>query len=115
VWDLANATVPFLSAVTHDHRDLYAGDQTTISHPGVFLMNASDRDFDVLDDDGVLRHESRDRAEFFRLERMEPQSPGTTFREIRGSRALLDAWARWTHSSVAARQRGLSPRRCDAL
>ena len=72
------------------------------------MTNKADRHVDQLNDWDLLERESQDRVEFLRLERMEPQSSSTSYRLIRGSRTLSDAWVRWTQSSVAARLRGLS-------
>ena len=69
------------------------------------------RQLDGLSDCELLERESNDRSEFMQLERDEPHSSGTTFREIRASHALLNAWQRWTQSGMAARLRGLLPRR----
>lgn len=63
-----------------------------------------------MNDVELLEREFNDRIEFMQLERNEPESSGTTFREIRASPALLDAWQRWAQSGLAARLRGLLPR-----
>ena len=64
-----------------------------------------------MNDGELLEREFNDRTEFMQLERNEPVSSGTTFREIRTSPALLAAWQRWMQSGLAARVRGLLPRR----
>ena len=69
------------------------------------------RQLNCMNDGELLERESNDRTEFMQLERNEPVSAGTTFREIRASPALLDAWQRWTQSALAAHLRGLLPRR----
>ena len=65
---------------------------------------------DSLTDRDLLDREADQRDEFFRLEEFEPQRRDTTYRFLRGSRALLHAWDRWTRTGVAARLRGLLPR-----
>jgi hypothetical protein len=74
------------------------------------MSDKADRHVDDLDDGELLDRELRDRAEYLRLERIEPRSSGTTYRLIRRSRGLLQAWVRWTQSSLAARVRGLHRR-----
>jgi hypothetical protein len=76
------------------------------------MPNESHRkQLNCMNDLELLEREFNDRTEFMQLERNEPVSTGTTFREIRASPALLDAWQRWTQSGLAARLRGLLPRR----
>ena len=83
-------------------------DRARFQRAGDVMTNKADRHVDQLNDWDLLERESQDRVEFLRLERMEPQSSSTSYRLIRGSRTLSDAWVRWTQSSVAARLRGLS-------
>jgi hypothetical protein len=68
-----------------------------------------DTDYTFFDDSELLAHESAQRDEFLRLERLEPHLRDTTYRELRGSPALLTAYGRWKASSSAARHRGLAP------
>ena len=72
-----------------------------------------DRELEGLSDRELRDRESTDRVEYFRLGRLEPPSNGTTYRSIRASRALLEAWRRWSQSSVAVRLRGLVRRKSD--
>lgn len=48
------------------------------------MTNDRSGNLDVLDDAALLDRESIDRAEFFRLERFEPQGHHTSFRAGRG-------------------------------
>ena len=85
--------------------------QTHNQRRALSTPNEPHRQLEGLSDFELLERESNDRSEFMQLERDEPQSSGTTFREIRASHALLNAWQRWTQSGMAARLRGLLPRR----
>ncbi len=75
------------------------------------MPNEPQRQLQFLSDFELLERESNDRSEFMQLERNEPPTTGTTYREIRASHALLNAWQRWTQSGMAARLRSLLPRR----
>ena len=74
------------------------------------MSPTTDRPDDKLDDEELLDRESDEREDFMRIEGTEPQSPGTTYRVLSGSRALIDAWEKWMRTSVSARLRGLLPR-----
>ena len=71
------------------------------------MTNTTHRAVDQLSDGDLLERESHDRAEFLRLDRVDPLPPDRKYRLFRTPRALLDAWVRWTQSNVAARLRGL--------
>lgn len=70
-----------------------------------------DESNESLSDNDLLNREADQRDEFRRLEESEPHLRDTTYRVMSGSRALLHAWDRWSRTSVAARLRGLLPRR----
>jgi hypothetical protein len=72
-------------------------------------VNTSDSN-DNLNDAQLLEREWLQRDEFERLQKLEPESRGTTYGPGRGSSALVHAWERWWQTNFAARMRGILER-----
>jgi hypothetical protein len=62
---------------------------------------------DELSDEALLEREESERREYIRLENQEPHLRDTNYRELKGSKALLHAWARWSRTTLATTLRGL--------
>lgn len=65
---------------------------------------------DELSDEALVEREHADRREYMRLEKRESHLRDTNYRELKGSKALLHAWERWSRTSLALRLRGLLAR-----
>lgn len=66
---------------------------------------------EALDDAQLLAVEARLRERFFARERFEPHLRDTTFREMRGSAELLEAWTQWLCATRVMGERGLTSAR----
>ena len=65
---------------------------------------------DQLSDDALMQREESERREYIRLEQREPHLRDTTYRELTGSKSLMQAWERWSLTNIALRLRGLLSR-----
>jgi hypothetical protein len=70
-------------------------------------------DDEQLNDSDLLDREERNKRELIRLEKLEPGRRESTSELKPASVLLLRAWERWKASNIAARLRGLIPKRSD--